>query len=254
MEQEARMTDVTAIQRFIFAGNATLTVRSARSGARFTYKISEGNANSPRKPLYFVRVLNGPDNESNFGYLGYIKDNTFIHGKEKAVAKEDAPSVVAFRWSFSQIMCGTLPAELEIWHEGRCGRCGRKLTVPESVATGLGPECATMGQVVLPLIKKSEPNAVDEFKTLLTQNTRSRKPAPPASVYAANGFRSKSEAQPQHTAAEIEQMILECREKNPHIYYGDFKENGVTEQQIHDFWYRRFESIPLENFQTRRTS
>lgn len=31
---------------------------------------------------------------------------------------------------------------LQIFHEGRCGRCGRVLTVPESVETGFGPECA----------------------------------------------------------------------------------------------------------------
>jgi len=30
---------------------------------------------------------------------------------------------------------------LEIWHEGRCGRCNRKLTVPASIALGIGPEC-----------------------------------------------------------------------------------------------------------------
>jgi hypothetical protein len=31
----------------------------------------------------------------------------------------------------------------EVYHEGRCGRCNRKLTVPESIETGLGPECAS---------------------------------------------------------------------------------------------------------------
>jgi len=28
-------------------------------------------------------------------------------------------------------------------HEGKCGRCGRKLTVPLSIETGIGPECAS---------------------------------------------------------------------------------------------------------------
>jgi hypothetical protein len=38
---------------------------------------------------------------------------------------------------------GKTPAEvdLEVWHEGRCGACGRRLTVPESIERGLGPEC-----------------------------------------------------------------------------------------------------------------
>jgi hypothetical protein len=36
-----------------------------------------------------------------------------------------------------------LPKGLKVHHEGRCCRCGRKLTVPESIETGLGPECAS---------------------------------------------------------------------------------------------------------------
>jgi hypothetical protein len=32
---------------------------------------------------------------------------------------------------------------VEFWHEGKCCRCGRKLTVPASIASGIGPECAT---------------------------------------------------------------------------------------------------------------
>jgi hypothetical protein len=35
-----------------------------------------------------------------------------------------------------------LPGGYKIHHEGRCGKCGRLLTVPESVETGIGPECA----------------------------------------------------------------------------------------------------------------
>jgi hypothetical protein len=42
--------------------------------------------------------------------------------------------------------------------EGRCGKCGRTLTVPSSIATGLGPEC-------IKSISKSEKrdNFLDEF-------------------------------------------------------------------------------------------
>jgi hypothetical protein len=30
---------------------------------------------------------------------------------------------------------------VEFWHEGKCGRCNRKLTVPSSIESGFGPEC-----------------------------------------------------------------------------------------------------------------
>lgn len=40
--------------------------------------------------------------------------------------------------SSSSLLC------VEIWHEGKCGRCGRQLTVPESIESGFGPECVKM--------------------------------------------------------------------------------------------------------------
>ena len=42
----------------------------------------------------------------------------------------------------ARLAAGSMPANVEINHEGRCGRCGRALTVPESVASGIGPESA----------------------------------------------------------------------------------------------------------------
>jgi hypothetical protein len=49
----------------------------------------------------------------------------------------------AFAWTWSHIVGEVLPNEqLEIWHEGRCARCNRRLTVPASIASGFGPECA----------------------------------------------------------------------------------------------------------------
>jgi hypothetical protein len=32
-----------------------------------------------------------------------------------------------------------------VWHEGSCARCGKKLTVPESIESGFGPECVKLG-------------------------------------------------------------------------------------------------------------
>jgi hypothetical protein len=52
-------------------------------------------------------------------------------------------SVKAFDWFFNnRVSCNTdLPESVEFFHEGRCGKCGRKLTTPESVTAGFGPEC-----------------------------------------------------------------------------------------------------------------
>lgn len=132
----ARITDALAARTFIRGGNATFTLRSGKTGMRFTYKAALSDDGS----LYFVSVLTGPDNEADFRYLGIIRGDDFMRTKKSTIGA-DAPSHIAFVWTWRKLVQGELPNQLEIWHEGRCGRCGRKLTVPESVASGFGPEC-----------------------------------------------------------------------------------------------------------------
>ena len=54
-------------------------------------------------------------------------------------------SVQAFIWFLNRIEADKPTDGFEFWHEGKCGRCGRKLTVPESIEAGIGPECAGKG-------------------------------------------------------------------------------------------------------------
>lgn len=141
MQNEApigRLTTRAAVVEFMTAGNATLTLKSERTGNRFTYKVRE----SADRQVHFVSVLTGSDNESNYHYLGVIRDRAFSHGRKSKIS-ESAPAAMAFHWFHANLQTGRLPAELQVWHEGRCGRCARKLTVPESVERGLGPECAS---------------------------------------------------------------------------------------------------------------
>ena len=53
-------------------------------------------------------------------------------------------AVQAFGFFTRQVLDrGVLPEALRVLHHGRCGRCGRKLTTPESIRLGLGPVCVT---------------------------------------------------------------------------------------------------------------
>ena len=81
------------------------------------------------------------DNWSNYAYIGLLTQ-AGLRLTAKSNASEDAPSVKAFRYAWNALVNGVIPGTLEIWHEGSCGRCGRTLTVPESIASGIGPECA----------------------------------------------------------------------------------------------------------------
>jgi hypothetical protein len=127
--------------RFLYAGNAVFTLRSKKTGTRFTYKVSHKKGGD----VSFVSLLTGSDNTRDYSYMGLLPDDKGEIrgiGRGKSCTSYDAPSAKAFRYFLDFIWGRNEGAGLEVWHEGRCGRCGRKLTVPESIETGLGPECA----------------------------------------------------------------------------------------------------------------
>lgn len=136
---------------FMLAGNAYFTVLSVKTGTRFTFRVHRadpepGHANAPR--LWFVSVLTGPDNGEDYSYLGLIRPPqgqpdgplSYEHGRKSRVRPE-APSAVAARWVLGRLLRNLPLPNCEVYHEGRCGRCGRRLTVPESIESGYGPEC-----------------------------------------------------------------------------------------------------------------
>jgi hypothetical protein len=151
----AKMEDPEDIKRFLLAGHSRVTLVSLKSGDRFTYRVTTTppNADGRENPVsHFVNVLTSPDNERGFVYMGHIfRFSDYTHGRpEKAKVAADAPSAKAWLWFWQKIVRdGRRPDELgvEVWHEGRCGACGRVLTVPESIARGIGPECYKNGKI-----------------------------------------------------------------------------------------------------------
>jgi len=135
--QTARLETADAIAEFLFAGNATVTLVSEKTGARFTYRVR----GSDDGMCHFVSLLSGSDNEGDYQYLGHFRGGYYSHGRKSRIG-ENAPGAVAFAWFGRHLLAGILPLGLQVWHEGRCGACNRKLTVPSSIAAGLGPECA----------------------------------------------------------------------------------------------------------------
>lgn len=148
------MIELTNVREFVFAGNATITLESEKTKNHFTYKIRKSEKDDN---LYFVRLLCGSNNEEDYTYLGcYYKDSGYFHlcKKWKGLTQDFwPPSLRAISYFFKHI--DNIPPKLHVYHEGRCGRCGRKLTTPESIKRGLGPECVGF---------------VDQFKNFNWQN------------------------------------------------------------------------------------
>lgn len=140
-DMRGEFTDALSALKFMRAGNATVTLRSRRTGTRFTYRLRLSDDGA----CLFVGLLTGAGNESAYSYLGRISRDVFWAGRKVPRVGDvgkDAPSSQAFAWTWRQLVNGNMPSQLEVWHEGQCGRCGRKLTVPSSIAAGFGPECA----------------------------------------------------------------------------------------------------------------
>ena len=125
---------------FILAGKAIFTLVGASN--RYTFKVSHKEASDSYAEAYFVSLLTGPENTSDYTYLGMLDADGQVRLTGKSSYRDDSAPVRAIRWAFKHIWAGkALPAPAAILHAGRCGRCGRTLTVPESIASGFGPEC-----------------------------------------------------------------------------------------------------------------
>jgi hypothetical protein len=142
------MTTIT--KTFILAGKAIFTIANGKPAplaADYTYRVSHKAGRDGRGDIYFVGLLTGSDNESDYTYVGVLDtDRGAIRLTAKSVYTADSKPVVAFNWAVGRIFAGRdIPAPATALHAGRCGKCARLLTVPESIELGLGPECSTLG-------------------------------------------------------------------------------------------------------------
>lgn len=128
------------IKSYILGGKSTFTLKSARTGAHLTFKVRQPKPDAP----HFVSVMTGTDNESSYTFLGTVFNGAdYRHGRNSRIGT-DAPSAQAFVWLWRNVTAnGAIPVDgAELLPSGKCCRCGRTLTTPESIAAGIGPECA----------------------------------------------------------------------------------------------------------------
>lgn len=136
-------------EQFITAGRAIFTASNPQ-GDRFTFRVRRFKWK--RSQLFGFLLgewMNGPNNETDFVPMLAIDPGFMIPvGAPNAPlwAVTSRPSKV-LQWVLMLIRNNKQPpAGYEIRHAGRCGRCGRLLTVPESIETGLGPECSKVAK------------------------------------------------------------------------------------------------------------
>jgi hypothetical protein len=138
-----KVHELTAdLKKFMLAGNATFTLENEETGNRVTYKVV---ACKGKDNLHFVKVLTGPDNTNDYTYLGCVFERNNFRRTAKSSIGPDAMSHKVFAWLMTVLNKGkALPETVKFYHAGKCCKCGRKLSTPESVTLGIGPECAKM--------------------------------------------------------------------------------------------------------------
>jgi len=144
----------TITKSFVTAGKATFTlevpeVYAIQNGIKrhYTFKVTFKKGDKGFNDTYFVKLMTGMDNEKSYSYLGILNPEMgFVRTTAKSCMNGDALPVRLLNRTLALVWAGNTAglteAGFNVCHSGKCGRCGRKLTNPESLATGIGPECA----------------------------------------------------------------------------------------------------------------
>lgn len=132
---------------FVLAGSAIFTIE-VPGDRHYTFLVDKVDPTDKfPNPAWFAKLLTGPDNTSDYTYLGKLDDfsgQLIMTSKSKLPA--DSFPVRLLNRILARVWCGDHDAYMRhgyrTHHEGRCGKCGRRLTVPASINSGIGPECA----------------------------------------------------------------------------------------------------------------
>lgn len=126
--------------------NGIITIHSPRGGHR-TFRIRTQPADAKFAPnRQIVAMLTGPDNGTDYTSFGFVVSGDVIVWQSRM-----GPAVGAnglherSDWEvFALMLSHRTDFEAHGYrylHEATCRRCNRRLTTPESIAAGVGPEC-----------------------------------------------------------------------------------------------------------------
>ncbi len=127
----------------IIAGKSIFTISNS-TGTRYTFKVTRSEADERFPPAWFVKLLTGPNNRRDYTYVGMLDPELgMVRLTKKSRYTDETLPVKVLRWALKVLWRNeNLPDGYTITHEGYCCRCMRLLTVPTSVMSGIGPECA----------------------------------------------------------------------------------------------------------------
>lgn len=122
------------LREFIFAGNALFTTQNEETGNHITYLVKKHK----EKDVWVVATLTG----NSYKYIGVCFEDKVFKPKVDGELSVSDRKVVTFGWILDTFLKNQKNYEqVKFYHHGRCGRCHKTLTTPESIKSGIGPVC-----------------------------------------------------------------------------------------------------------------
>lgn len=139
------LPDITG--KFLFAGKSVFTVSNEETKEHFTFKVRARESEWPRgsgkrSTSYFLNIK-ASGGKYPFRYIGILEADGLVKTTGKSDFQPHEKEYKVGAWAAQTVIAGKMiPVKYHINHAGKCGRCARELTHPESLKSGIGPECA----------------------------------------------------------------------------------------------------------------
>lgn len=137
-ESSTKLEGCEAIRNYIYGGRGIVTLK-APSGKQHTYAFwKPTDDKSFPDDIRFVYAIH--DGVKKF-YIGMIEQGEFRLTNNSRFLP-DTEIVKGARYIMRMATVENMVTPMELWHEGMCCFCGRKLTSEKSLSTGIGPKCS----------------------------------------------------------------------------------------------------------------
>lgn len=147
--------------RFMLAGCSEFIMISGKTGKRLHYRLDKKEAQNTKNDKdqtnktseqKFIYWLNVGINNGTLSYAGVLyfdsNDHRFKFGKgARGTLTPDDIRVKSILYVLNNFVNQKYDINVKIMHIGKCGKCGKKLTDPESIMIGLGPVCAKQSKI-----------------------------------------------------------------------------------------------------------
>lgn len=130
------------LRAYVLSKKPVFTLYSAKTKLRYTFRLTHQAGEWHR-----IERLYGDDNTKDYRYVGVFRISSIMWAGRTRLdlnyrfsEQSEATKQIAY---FLKVLVGEepWPETMYFYPSGRCARCGRVLTTPESIERGFGPKC-----------------------------------------------------------------------------------------------------------------